>query len=61
MTRTGLVVGTAAYLAPEQARGYPEQRSDLYAVGCVLFELRTGRLPFTAWCKGSREFPWTLR
>ncbi|MFJ2089240.1 PQQ-binding-like beta-propeller repeat protein [Streptomyces sp. NPDC087901] len=48
LTRTGLVVGTAAYMAPEQARGYPEPRSDLYAVGCVLFELRTGRLPFTA-------------
>ncbi|MEW2621321.1 PQQ-binding-like beta-propeller repeat protein [Streptomyces sp. NPDC048106] len=48
LTRTGLVVGTAAYMAPEQARGYPEQRSDLYAVGCLLFELRTGRPPFTA-------------
>uniref|UniRef100_A0AAU2VH30 non-specific serine/threonine protein kinase n=1 Tax=Streptomyces sp. NBC_00008 TaxID=2903610 RepID=A0AAU2VH30_9ACTN len=48
LTRTGLVVGTAAYMAPEQARGYPEQRSDLYAVGCVLFELRTGQLPFSA-------------
>ncbi|WP_073733823.1 protein kinase domain-containing protein [Streptomyces sp. CB02488] len=48
LTRTGLVVGTAAYMAPEQARGYPEERSDLYAVGCVLFELRTGRLPFGA-------------
>ncbi|WP_151773504.1 protein kinase domain-containing protein [Streptomyces abyssomicinicus] len=48
LTRTGLLVGTAAYMAPEQARGHPEQASDLYAVGCVLFELRTGRLPFTA-------------
>ncbi|MFD7296420.1 PQQ-binding-like beta-propeller repeat protein [Streptomyces sp. NPDC059897] len=48
LTRTGLVIGTAAYMAPEQARGYPEQSSDLYAMGCVLFELRTGRLPFTA-------------
>lgn len=48
LTRTGLVVGTAAYMTPEQARGYPEERSDLYAVGCVLFELCTGRLPFSA-------------
>ncbi|MFJ9174047.1 protein kinase [Streptomyces sp. NPDC102360] len=48
LTRTGLVIGTAAYMAPEQARSYPEQSSDLYAMGCVLFELRTGRLPFTA-------------
>ncbi|TRO55606.1 protein kinase domain-containing protein [Streptomyces sp. IB201691-2A2] len=48
LTRTGTVVGTAAYMAPEQARGRPEERSDLYAVGCLLFELLTGRLPFSA-------------
>ena len=48
-TRTGAVLGTAAYLSPEQASGRPAgPAADLYSLGCVLFEMLTGAPPFAA-------------
>jgi serine/threonine-protein kinase len=47
ITRVGSVIGTAAYLSPEQARGEPAgPPSDLYALGVVAYQLVTGRLPY---------------
>jgi len=50
LTRSGFAIGTSTYMSPEQASGEEDldNRSDLYSLGCVLFECVAGRPPFTA-------------
>lgn len=48
LTQTGLVLGTPAYMAPEQAEGLSaSEKSDLFSFGCVLYQMATGQMPFT--------------
>jgi serine/threonine protein kinase len=51
LTRDGTIVGTPNFVAPEQAAGQPlDGRADLFSLGCVLYQLGTGRLPFPGDC-----------
>src|SRR6185437_17028230 len=49
VTKTGQTIGSPAYMSPEQCRGDRlDPRSDIYSFGCLMFEVLTGQLPFSA-------------
>jgi serine/threonine-protein kinase len=49
LTQTGMIFGTPEYMSPEQAQGSPpDHRVDVYAVGCIMYQMLTGHVPFTA-------------
>jgi serine/threonine-protein kinase len=49
LTQTGMIFGTPEYMSPEQAQGSPpDHRVDIYAVGCIMYHMLTGQVPFTA-------------
>ena len=49
LTQTGMIFGTPEYMSPEQAQGSPpDHRVDIYAVGCIMYHMLTGHVPFTA-------------
>ena len=47
-TQAGFIMGTAAYMSPEQAKGWPaDRRADIWGFGCVLFQMLTGKMAFS--------------
>ena len=58
MTRQGTILGTASYMAPEQAKGHPvDKRADIWAFDCVLFEMLSGRRLFDGSASARRSRP----